>query len=65
MRDTRPLATPAEVAEHLQKPVRTLEQWRYLGIGPSFIRVGRDVRYRWRDIERWEDAQTTATTAVA
>lgn len=62
MRDRQPLATPEEVAQYLQKPVRTLEQWRYRGKGPRFVKVGRDVRYRWDDVEdpnRWLDQQAS------
>lgn len=47
------LGKPCEVAEYIGKPERTLTQWRYLGIGPRFIKVGRDVRYRWADVDRW------------
>jgi hypothetical protein len=53
------LLTPAEVAQLIRKPERTLGQWRYLGIGPRFIRTGRDVRYRPRDVERWLDEQSS------
>lgn len=48
-----PLATPQEVADFLRKPVKTLTEWRYRGIGPSYITVGRDVRYRWSDVDEW------------
>ncbi|MDO0914620.1 helix-turn-helix domain-containing protein [Streptomyces sp. DT2A-34] len=47
------LATPDEVADYLKIPKRTLDQWRYLGIGPKSVRVGRHCRYRWADVERW------------
>jgi len=49
----RPLATPREVSVYLQKPVKTLAQWRYLGIGPAYTRQGRDVRYDWEDVFAW------------
>lgn len=53
----RALATPQEVADYLQKPLRTLERWRYQGTGPRFSTVGRGVRYRWADVEKWLDDQ--------
>ncbi len=56
----RPLATPQEVASYLQKPLRTLEQWRYLGTGPRFIKVGRDVRYQWDAVDAWLNANRQA-----
>jgi len=46
-----------EVAEVLGKPARTLRQWRYRGDGPRYIKVGLNVRYRPRDVERWIEAQ--------
>lgn len=48
-----PLATPGEVADYLRKPPKTLAEWRYRGIGPRYHVVGRDVRYRWSDVEAW------------
>jgi predicted DNA-binding transcriptional regulator AlpA len=51
--DRRPLATKAEVARFLQKPEKTLSQWRYLGIGPKAVKVGTTLRYRWSDVEAW------------
>lgn len=51
------LATPHEVAVFLSVPVATLAQWRYLGKGPQPIKVGRHVRYRWCDLEKWLDQQ--------
>ncbi|MEU6207137.1 helix-turn-helix domain-containing protein [Micromonospora musae] len=58
MRDTRPLATSAELAEHLGVPPRTLDQWAYKGVGPRFSKVGRHRRYRWADVETWLDQQS-------
>ena len=46
-----------EVAEALARPARTLRQWRYLGQGPRYLKVGAAVRYRPRDVEAWLKAQ--------
>ncbi len=48
-----PLFSPSDVAEYLGVPVKTLYQWRYLGVGPPALRVGRYVRYRRSDVEQW------------
>jgi hypothetical protein len=32
---------------------KTLEAWRSVGRGPAWVRVGRSVRYRRRDVESW------------
>jgi excisionase family DNA binding protein len=42
-----------EVAVILGVPVKTLYQWRYKGVGPAGVRVGRHLRYRTADIEAW------------
>jgi predicted DNA-binding transcriptional regulator AlpA len=49
----RSLARPAEIADFLQVPVKSLYQWRYEGKGPRAYRVGRHLRYRWEDVESW------------
>lgn len=53
----QPLLTPDEVAEYLNVPARTLPRWRYLGIGPKFIKVGRHCRYRQADVDAWLESQ--------
>jgi hypothetical protein len=63
MSERRPLATPEEVSAHLQVAEKTLAQWRYLGKGPRFSKIGRHVRYRWNDVEMWLEEQTTASHA--
>jgi len=52
-RAVRQLMTVEEVAELLQVPVRTIYDWRYRGLGPAAIRVGRYVRYEPDEINRW------------
>jgi excisionase family DNA binding protein len=56
-----PLLTPPEVASYLQVSEKTLANWRYLGRGPAFVKVGRDIRYRESELERW----LTDMTSVA
>jgi excisionase family DNA binding protein len=53
------LGTTAEVAEYLKVPEHTLVQWRYKGTGPRYSSVGRHVRYRWADVDRWIDENAT------
>jgi predicted DNA-binding transcriptional regulator AlpA len=59
------LLSEAEVAEILGKPPRTLRQWRYLGVGPKYLKVGATVRYRARDVEAWLKAQEQEPAARA
>lgn len=59
------LATTAEVAEYLGIPPHTLVQWRYRGTGPRYIRVGKHVRYRWPDVDKWLDENATEPSPAA
>ena len=46
--------TQTDVAAFLGFSEKTLEDWRYRGVGPIFSRVGaRGVRYRRRDLIDW------------
>jgi hypothetical protein len=59
------LITPAELAAFLSVPVKTLRDWRYQGVGPEGLRVGRHVRYEPSEVRRWliEDCTRGARTA--
>ena len=43
--------------------VKTLEQWRWKGIGPRFLKIGNRVRYDLAEIERFEAASWRAHTS--
>jgi len=53
--DDRRLLSPAELASYLAVPLATVYRWRSRREGPCGIRVGRHVRYRLEDVERWLD----------
>jgi excisionase family DNA binding protein len=53
----QPLMSVKELAELLQVSVKTIYDWRYRGLGPAAIRVGRHDRYEPAEIERWLDLQ--------
>lgn len=50
------LLTPMELVKRWKGSVSvtTLKQWRYLGKGPKYVKIGQSVRYRIEDIETWE-----------
>ncbi len=48
-----PLLRPEEVSEILGVPVTTLYRWRYHQTGPMALRVGRHLRYRLEDVEKF------------
>lgn len=49
------LLTLDEVAEYLNIPIGTLYQWRSRGEAPRGIRVGRHVRVRESELQKWLD----------
>lgn len=59
------LLTTRQAAEALQVKDTTLEQWRWNGKGPQFIKVGRSVRYRESDIEAFLEARAFTSTTAA
>ena len=52
------LLTEVQAADLLSLSVRTLQAWRSREFGPAFVRAGRAVRYRRRDLFAWMDANT-------
>jgi predicted DNA-binding transcriptional regulator AlpA len=44
------LLTGREAAELLRLSARTMERHRTTGTGPKFVRLGRAIRYRRRDL---------------
>ena len=58
------LLTPRGAAPFLGVKERTLEEWRRLGGGPPFLRLGQGrVRYRRINLREWADAQILTSTA--
>ena len=53
MNETDRLLTARDLADFLEIPLKTLYAWRCRGEGPIGFRVGKHVRYRWVDVERW------------
>jgi predicted DNA-binding transcriptional regulator AlpA len=53
----RKLVDTARAAERLNIRARTLDHWRWRGIGPKYHKVGRLVRYDESDIDAWLDSQ--------
>jgi len=46
----------AEAAQRLGRPVATLYDWRYKGVGPRSAKIGGKVMYREADLEAWIEA---------
>ena len=52
------LLTTQELAAYLKVPVSSLYFWRQTGKGPRAHVVGRHLRYKRSEVDRWIDAQT-------
>lgn len=53
MPTTTELLTTAELSAETGIASRTLSQWRYLGEGPAYVKLGAHVRYPRDAVERW------------
>lgn len=62
MSETFPaLGTTRDLAEFVKKPESTVRHWRQTGTGPSYFRLGKSVRYRREDVEKWLEVQMHQT----
>lgn len=60
------LATAAEFSEFAKITEGHAAQMRYAGTGPKFIKLtGKQVRYRWSDIEAWLEERTRTSTSAS
>jgi hypothetical protein len=48
--------TSKQLAERWGIREGTLRNWRYQGVGPAFMKVGRSIRYRLADVVYHEKA---------
>ncbi|MBW3591953.1 MAG: helix-turn-helix domain-containing protein [Actinobacteria bacterium] len=56
--------TPPELAEMLRVPAATLSKWRHEGTGPTYIRIGKHVRYAEAEVERWLSERSANPTGL-
>ena len=47
------LMTPRQLAQYLESSISALSQYRALGIGPEYFKIGKMVRYRKSDVDKW------------
>lgn len=66
LEDEMPLFTPMlntkEVAKILGLKETTLEQWRWAGRGPRYVKAGRSVRYTKEDLEAFITGRSFGNT---
>jgi predicted site-specific integrase-resolvase len=60
--------TKEELAERLHVPLATLSRWRWMGTGPIFMKFGKHVSYKLKDVESFEEKKrrrdTTCSTMI-
>lgn len=54
---------PADAARRLGVTRGTLDNWRWAGSGPCYVKVGGRVRYRLADLADYLDSQTRRSTS--
>ena len=57
--------TDIEVAARLGVSRFTVRSWRFKGLGPRFMKMGRAVRYRPQDVDEYERQALVETDAQA
>jgi excisionase family DNA binding protein len=51
------LLTVQDLADLLQVPPKTIYAWRYKGMGPTAVPVGKFLRFRPEDVAAWLEAR--------
>ncbi len=57
------LVDTERAAAHLGLSVSTLEKWRVSGVGPTYKKIGRSVRYVLAELDAWIAEQTCSSTS--
>jgi excisionase family DNA binding protein len=58
-----PLLSQRDAARLISVSTRTLERWRVQGVPLRFVKLGRTVRYRLEEIERFVASRTVRSTS--
>ena len=58
------LLTEIQAAERMALSVQTLRAWRTRGVGPVWLKIGRNVRYSVADLDQYLEDARCASTAV-
>lgn len=54
---------PKQVEHRYGIPEKTLEVWRYRGVGPPYHKFGRLVRYAVADLDEWARSNARSNTS--
>jgi len=58
---TNQLLTQSQVAAWINMSPAWFEQNRFKGVGIPYVKIGRSVRYRVSDVQRWIDEHVIGT----
>ena len=56
--------TQRQLAKRWEKSEASLERWRSLGIGPKFLKLGGQIRYRLEDVLGYEASCLRSSTST-
>ncbi|MBK8158739.1 MAG: helix-turn-helix domain-containing protein [Rhodospirillaceae bacterium] len=59
------LFSEREAAQYLSLSPRTLQQWRWTGDGPRFVKLGRRVAYSIHELDNFVTARIRQSTSQA
>lgn len=62
LRDRVGLVSEAQFSAMMSVSEYSLQSWRALGTGPRFVKLGRAIYYRLKDIEAWIASNTHEST---
>lgn len=62
MSDPSPYYTPSELAHKYKVTKRTLQRWRWLGIGPKHSKIGGSIRYLKSEVEEYDKKRVFQST---
>jgi predicted site-specific integrase-resolvase len=65
MNEYQSLMTQRELCNHWQVSEATLERWRSEGVGPIYVKLGGQVRYRREDVLEYEASRLRKSTFEA
>lgn len=55
-----PLLTPEDLSAIVVIPLATIHQWSHRGGGPPALKIGRHLRYRRSDVDRWLESKRSS-----
>ncbi|MCK5778779.1 MAG: helix-turn-helix domain-containing protein [Rhodospirillales bacterium] len=61
--DETALLTEKQLAKKWNVSIKTIQAWRFKGIGIRYVKIGRSVRFRLRDVLEYEEAHLVDSTS--